>query len=101
MPIYVKSATPFHAMDLRLRYDAAATFVGANARGDAAGAMTSTQAGDGQLAISLASADPIGDSHGSILLLQFRGANPVARPRRSADRRAAGARRHPSAVAVI
>ncbi|HSP99362.1 MAG TPA: hypothetical protein VL049_19240, partial [Candidatus Dormibacteraeota bacterium] len=77
VPIYVKSASPFQAMDLRLRYDAAATFVGASPRGDAAGALTSAQTGNGQLSLSLASGDPLGDSHGSILLLQFRGANPA------------------------
>ena len=76
VPIYVKSATPFQAMDLRLRYDTAATFVGATTRGDAADALTSSQTGSGELSLSLASAAPIGDSHGSVLLLQFRGANP-------------------------
>ncbi len=77
IPIYVASATPFRAADLRLRYDAAATFAGAIARGDAVGALTSSRAGDGHLAVSLASAAPIGGRHGSILLLQFRGARPA------------------------
>jgi len=76
IPIYVQSATPFQAMDLRLSYDAAATFVGASARGDATGALTSTKTGNGQLAISLASAAKMGGHRGSILLLQFRGASP-------------------------
>ena len=76
IPIYVQSATPFHAMDLRLGYDAAATFVGASTRGDASGALTSTKTGNGQLAISLASAAEIGGRRGSILLLEFRGASP-------------------------
>lgn len=77
IPIYVKSSTPFQAMDLRLGYDPAATFVGATPRGAASGAMTSTQTGNGQLAVSLASGTPIAGGHGAILLLQFRGANPA------------------------
>ncbi|HSQ01116.1 MAG TPA: hypothetical protein VL049_28175, partial [Candidatus Dormibacteraeota bacterium] len=76
VPIYVQSASSFQAMDLRLRYDPAATFVGASARGDATGAMTSTRTGNGQLALGLASAASIGGSDGSLLLLRFRGANP-------------------------
>jgi hypothetical protein len=76
VPIYVKTATPFEALDLRLQFDTTASFVGATARGDAVGALTSAQAVDGQLSISLASATPIDDSHGAVVLLEFRGADP-------------------------
>jgi hypothetical protein len=76
VPIYVKTATPFEALDLRLQFDTTASFVGATARGDAAGALTSAQAVDGGLSISLASAQPIDASHGSVVLLEFRGADP-------------------------
>lgn len=77
IPIYVESPVPFHAVNLRLRYDAAATFVAAYARGESGGAMISTRAGNGQLAIGFANAAPIDGGHGSILLLRFRGANPA------------------------
>jgi len=76
VPIYVKTATPFESLDLRLQFDTTASFVGATARGDAVGALTSAQAVDGQLSISLASATPIDDSHGAVVLLEFRGADP-------------------------
>ena len=76
VPIYVQSAAPFQALDLRLRIDPTATFVSATARGAAAGALTSAQATDGTLAVSLASADPIEGGHGAIVWLRFRGAQP-------------------------
>ncbi len=76
VPIYVKTTSPFQALDLRLQYDSAATFVGATARGAAANAMTSVQATDGRLSVSLASAQEIDDRHGAIVLLEFRGAAP-------------------------
>jgi hypothetical protein len=76
VPIYVKTATPFEALDLRLRFNTTASFVGATARGNAVGALTSAQAVDGELSISLASANPIDDSHGAVVLLEFRGAAP-------------------------
>lgn len=76
VPLYVKSASPFQALDLRLRYDGDVTFVSATTRGDAAQALISTQTADGELSLSLASAAPIGGSNGSVVLLQFRGADP-------------------------
>lgn len=76
VPIYVKTATPFEALDLRLQFDTTASFVGATARGDAVGALTSAQAVDGELSISLASATSIDASHGAVVLLEFRGADP-------------------------
>jgi hypothetical protein len=80
VPIYVKTASPFEALDLRLQFDTTASFVGATARGDAVGALTSAQAVDGQLSISLASAQPIDDSHGAVVLLDSSAA-PTPRSR--------------------
>lgn len=76
VPLYVKSARPFQALDLKLRFDGAASFVAATARGDADEALISSQDGDGSLTISLASATPINGSKGSVILLEFRGADP-------------------------
>ncbi|HSP98077.1 MAG TPA: SBBP repeat-containing protein [Candidatus Dormibacteraeota bacterium] len=76
VPIYVKSSTPFQAMDLRLSYDAQSTFVGTTVWGDASAAIVSSQAEGGRLSMSLASAQSIVGSDGSIVLLRFRGAAP-------------------------
>lgn len=77
VPIYVQSTTPFQALDLRLHFASAATFVAATARGAAADALVSTQSSDGALAVSLASAEPIEGGRGAFLLLRFRGAPPA------------------------
>lgn len=76
VPLYVKSARPFQALDLRLRFDSGATLVSATTRGAARNALISTQTGEGQLSLSLASGTPIGGNRGSVVLLQFRGAHP-------------------------
>ena len=77
VPLYVKSARPFQALDLRLQFDDAASFVAATARGDADEALISAQGADGTLTISLASGPPISGSKGSVILLEFRGADPA------------------------
>jgi uncharacterized protein (AIM24 family) len=76
IPVYVKSAAPFQALDLRLSYDPAATFVGATARGQAASAITSTQNDAGRVSLSLASAASMAGNSGAVVLLRFRGADP-------------------------
>jgi len=72
VPLYVQSAAPVQAFDLRLRFDSdAADFVGARPRGAAAEAMITTKEGDGSLGISLASGTPLSGGHGATVLLIF------------------------------
>ena len=79
VPIYVRSAGTFQALDLRLRFDAsAAEFVAARPRGDAAGALVTQRSADGSVTISLASAKPIDPSHGAMLMLEFRAPSAAA-----------------------
>jgi hypothetical protein len=73
VPIYVQSATPFQALDVRLTFDpAAGSLVSARPTGVAAGGLVSQRTIDGRVSLSFASGAPVEASHGAVLLLEFR-----------------------------
>ncbi|MEO8601783.1 MAG: hypothetical protein ABI629_04310 [bacterium] len=71
VPIYVHGAGMFQAMDLRLRFDAAAQFLAVRPIGGAAGALVSQHSSDGSVTVSVASGTPIDPADGAVLMLEL------------------------------
>ena len=80
LPIYVQSQAPFQSLDLKIGYDTSTlTLESVHPRGAAAEAMISVSAErPGVVAVSLASAQPIDAASGSVLFVEFRGADTAA-----------------------
>ncbi len=76
VPVRVRSATPYQALDLVLQHAPGARFRGVTARGVARDALIGTQAEDGLVTIAVANATPITRQRATLLLLEFEGADP-------------------------
>jgi hypothetical protein len=73
VPVYVRSNTTFNALDLQVSYDAAhLTPAGARLRHPSENAIvTSFAPSPGTLRVALASGEPMGRRHGTLLILEF------------------------------
>lgn len=73
VPVFVRSSTAFNAVDLQVAYDPAQlTPNGARLRHPSDGALVSTFAAvPGILRVALASGEPMGHQHGTLLVLEF------------------------------
>jgi sugar lactone lactonase YvrE len=81
VPIYVQTARPFNALDLQLRYDPAEVRpLSVELRSRTAGALVRHRIdGSGRMYVSLASAKPVQNHRGAVLVAEFRAADPNAR----------------------
>ena len=72
-PVYVRSNATFNALDLQVGYDAThLTPAGARLRHPSANAIvTSFASSPGTLRVALASGEPMGRRHGTLLILEF------------------------------
>jgi hypothetical protein len=77
LPVYVRAQAPFHALDLRVVYDASAlTLRSVHTHGSASEAMIGVSANrPGIVGVSLASAQPIDAAAGAVVLVEFTGAD--------------------------
>ena len=82
VPIYVQTAQPFNALDVQLRYDPTEVRpLNVQLRSRTAGALVRHRIdGSGRMYISVASAEPVQNHSGAVLVAEFRAADPNARP---------------------